>query len=216
MIKLGLLGFWILLSFFSHAPAQGQFEFENNFIHTISFVTGNEEGIEKNLDDNFQWMQNQGHTHLRFFGIYPDGYHTFPSFTLDTNGFPSDSTTEQVLGILVNKAKPYGITINFDGWEVIAESNRDTTELGVGYITEEELSTVVLNASPVDNPAIVKTRRAPIRRLLHVKLLFLPSMIPKLILTCSGRALRGWCVITPGETRRKMLLVIGLPFIRFR
>jgi hypothetical protein len=123
--------------------AQPQFEFENNWLMWLSFVSGVDEGIEKNLDDNFGWMQAQGYTHLRFFGILPTGVHTFPSPTLDTNGYPNSPMHEAVLPILVNKADQYGITINFDGWEVIAESNSDTTRLGVGYVTADELRLVV-------------------------------------------------------------------------
>lgn len=78
-------------------------------------------------------MRGQGYTHLRFFGIYPNGNHAFHSPTLDANGYISDPLWESVLPILVDKAFEHEITINFDGWEVIAESNRDTTELGVGY-----------------------------------------------------------------------------------
>jgi hypothetical protein len=109
----------------------------------VSFVTGHDDGMEQNLDDNLGWMQSQGYTHLRFFGIYPNGLHAFPSPTLDANGFPTDPLFESVLSLLVSKAADYGIVVNFDGWEVIAESNRDTTQLGVGYMTEEEVADVV-------------------------------------------------------------------------
>ena len=127
----------------NNISAQQQFEFCNNFIHNLSFVTGQDEGIEQNLNDNFGWMQDQGYTHLRFFGIYPNGYHTFPSPTLDSNGYPTDPTLETILAIIINKADQYDIIINFDGWEVIAESNQDTTQTGFEYLTEEELATVV-------------------------------------------------------------------------
>jgi len=136
----------LLLSFvfvITNLSAQQQFELVNNFIFSISFITGENEGTEQNLDDNFQWMQEQGYTHLRFFGIFPNGHHTFPSPTLDANGYPTDPALETVLGIIVTKANQYGVTVNFDGWEVIAESNRDTTLLGVGYITEDEISEIV-------------------------------------------------------------------------
>ncbi len=43
----------------------------------------------------------------------------------------------------MTKAQQHGIIVNFDGWEVIAESNYDTTELGVGFVTEEELASIV-------------------------------------------------------------------------
>lgn len=127
----------------SAAVAQPQFELENNWLQWVSFVTGQDEGMEQNLDDNLGWMQSQGYTHLRFFGIYPNGLHAFPSPTLDANGFPNNPLFESVLSLLVSKAGDYGIVVNFDGWEVIAESNRDTTQLGVGYMTEEEVADVV-------------------------------------------------------------------------
>lgn len=120
-----------------------QFELTNNFLQNLSFITGTNRGMEQNLDDNFAWMQQQGYTHLRFFGIYPNGRYTFPSPTLEANGYVTNSYFEPVLELLVLKANEYGITVNFDGWEVIAEANRDTTILGVGYITEEELAAVV-------------------------------------------------------------------------
>jgi len=125
------------------ASAQLQVELENNWLQWISFVTGQDEGIEQNLTDNFQWMRDQGYTHLRFFGIYPTGVHTFPSPTLDANGYPSSPMFEAVLPILVAKAAEFDIVVNFDGWEVIAESNRDPTTLGVDPLTEDELADVV-------------------------------------------------------------------------
>lgn len=125
------------------AFAQPQFELENNWLQWMSFVTGQDEGMEQNLDDNLGWMQSQGYTHLRFFGIYPNGLHAFPSPTLDANGYPTNPLFESVLPVLVSKAGDYGIVVNFDGWEVIAESNRDTTQLGVGYMTEDEVADVV-------------------------------------------------------------------------
>ena len=128
--------FCIIVNAFANSFAQQQFELENNFLQNLSFITGQDEGIEQNLNDNFGWMQVQGYTHLRFFGIYPNGYHTFPSPTLDANNYPTDSNLETTLKILVKKANQYGITVNFDGWEVFAESNQDTTFLGVSYLTE--------------------------------------------------------------------------------
>ncbi len=127
----------------SASLAQQQFEFCNNWLQNVSFITGTDRGMEQNLEDNFGWMQEQGYTHLRFFGIYPNGYHAFPSPTLDANGFPTNSYFEGILELLVLKANQFSITVNFDGWEVIAESNYDTTELGVSFITEQELGDVV-------------------------------------------------------------------------
>ena len=122
--------------------AQSDFELENNWFQWVSVVTGQDEGIEQNLADNFSWMQTQGYTHLRFFGILPTGVHMFPSPTLDANGFATDPLFESVLAQLVAKADEYGIAINFDGWEVIAESNRDPTVLGVDFMTEDEVADV--------------------------------------------------------------------------
>ena len=122
---------------------QAQFELENNWLMWLSLQSGQDEGIEANLDDNFAWMLEQGYTHLRFFGIYPTGVHTFPSPTLDANGYPSEPYFEAVLPILVSKADQWGIVINFDGWEVLAETNHDTTELGVGYLSAAEIADVV-------------------------------------------------------------------------
>ncbi|MCP4582303.1 MAG: hypothetical protein GY839_11875 [candidate division Zixibacteria bacterium] len=137
--------FVIILGLFAcpNTVAQPQFEFCNNFIQNISFVTGADEGIERNLDDNFGWMQEQGYTHLRYFGIYANAFHTFPSPTLDANGYPTNSSLESVLEILIDKANQHGIIVNFDGWEVIAESNYDTTQTGFGYLTEAEVGEVV-------------------------------------------------------------------------
>lgn len=123
-------------------PAQ-EFEFVNNFLMNLSFITGTDRGMEQNLEDNFTWMQQQGYTHLRFFGIFPNGYHCFPSPTLDANGFPNHPYLEGTLELLVPKANEHGITVNFDGWEVLAGSNYDTTELGVSFITEDELAAIV-------------------------------------------------------------------------
>ena len=122
---------------------QLEFEFVNNFLQNLSFITGTDRGKEQNLEDNMTWLQQQGYTHLRFFGIYPNGYHAFPSATLDANGFPTNAAFETTLELLIDAATGHGITVNFDGWEVIAESNRDTTALGVGYITEAELAAVI-------------------------------------------------------------------------
>ena len=116
--------------------AQPDFEFENNWLQWLSFLSGQDEGIEQNLADNFSWMQTQGYTHLRFFGILPNGVHMFPSPTLDANGYPSDPLFESVLPQLVAKADEYGIAINFDGWEVIAESNQDPTSFGKCWPSE--------------------------------------------------------------------------------
>jgi hypothetical protein len=134
---------FLSLVFFSRSVSALEFEFENNFLMNLSFKTGTDRGMEQNLDDNFLWMQEQGYTHLRFFGIYPNGYHCFPSPTLDANGFPNHPYLESTLALLVPKANQYGITVNFDGWEVLAESNYDTTRLGVSFITEDELAAVV-------------------------------------------------------------------------
>ena len=101
MCKLIKLFFLICALVITDVSAQQQFELVNNFIFSISFITGENEGTEQNLDDNFQWMQTQGYTHLRFFGIFPNGYHAFPSPTLDANGFPTNPTIEPVLGIMV-------------------------------------------------------------------------------------------------------------------
>lgn len=131
-----------IISATSPTSAQ-QFELTNNFLQNLSFITGTDRGMEQNLDDNFAWMQQQGYTHLRFFGILPNGRYMFPSPTLEANGYPAHSYFESVLELLVLKANEYGITVNFDGWEVIAESNMDTTVLGVSFITEEELAAVI-------------------------------------------------------------------------
>ena len=125
------------------ACAQPDFEFENNWLQWVSFVTGQDEGIDQNLADNFSWMQDQGYTHLRFFGIYPNGLHAFPSPTLDANGYPTNPLFESVLPQLVARADEYGIAINFDGWEVIAESNQNPTIPGVDFMTEDEVAEVV-------------------------------------------------------------------------
>ena len=121
-----------------------QLEYCNNFLMNYSFITGTDRGMEQNLDDNLTWMTDQGYTHLRFFGIFPNGVHCFPSHTLDSNGWPSSAYHEQTLALLMQKAQQHGIVVNFDGWEIIAESNYDTTKLGVGYITEEELGAILL------------------------------------------------------------------------
>lgn len=120
-----------------------QFEFCNNFLMNLSFVTGTDRGMAQNLDDNLDWMHDQGYTHLRFFGIFPNRVHCFPSPTLDANGYPRSSYHESVLELLVAKCQEHGIVINFDGWEVIAEANYDTAAAGVGYITAAELGAVV-------------------------------------------------------------------------
>lgn len=138
--KISILAFLLLNS---SVFSQQQYEFCNNFIQDISFITGQDEGIEQNLDDNFNWMQEQGYTNLRYFGIYSNGYHTFPSPTLDANNYPSNAILETYLETIVNKANQYDITINFDGLEVISGSNFDTTQTGFGYITEQELADVV-------------------------------------------------------------------------
>ncbi|MFC2151470.1 T9SS type A sorting domain-containing protein [Bacteroidota bacterium] len=143
MKKLKIFLICIFIINFSDILAQQQFEFCNNFIQNLSFITGQDEGIDQNLDDNFTWMQNQGYTHLRFFGIFPNGYHTFPSPTLDANGYPTDSEMETFLGLIISKADQYGIIVNFDGLEIIAESNRDTLQSGYGYLTEQEVASVV-------------------------------------------------------------------------
>ena len=134
---------FLLVSVLFGIVSAQEFEFENNFLMNLSFKTGTDRGMEQNLDDNFLWMQEQGYTHLRFFGIFPNGYHCFPSPTLDANGFPNHTYLESTLALLVPKANQYGITVNFDGWEVLAESNYDTTLLGVSFITENELAAVV-------------------------------------------------------------------------
>ena len=140
-MKLIILTLFILICF---SPAICQdFEFCNNFLMNYSFIIGTDRGVEQNLEDNLTWMNEQGYTHLRFFGIYPNGVHIFPSLTLDSNGYPNSSYHESVLEQLVIKAQQHGIVINFDGWEVIAESNYDTTALGVNFITPEELAQVV-------------------------------------------------------------------------
>jgi len=126
----------------SAASAQ-QFEFCNNFLQNLSFVTGTDRGRDQNLEDNFTWMQQQGYTHLRFFGILANRYYTFPSTTLQANGYPTNSFFTSVLEPLVQKADEHSIIINFDGWEVIAEANYDTLAAGVGYITAPELGAVV-------------------------------------------------------------------------
>lgn len=155
-IRRGVL--YLILIIATLAPiastAQPQFELENNWLTNLSFVTGTNRGVEQNLDDNFGWMLDQGYTHLRFFGIFPNGVHTFPSATLDANGYPNSAYHEALLSTLVAKAAEYGIAINFDGWEVIAESNRDTTALGVGYITEQELAAVVAEVLSFGVPLI--------------------------------------------------------------
>lgn len=132
----------VFISVCSPIVAQ-EFELTNNFLMNLSFVTGTDRGVERNLDDNLSWMQGQGYTHLRFFGIFPNGVHCFPSPTLNANGYPNSSYHEPILELLVSKAALYNITVNFDGWEVIAESNRDTTGLGVGFVTPAELGQVV-------------------------------------------------------------------------
>ncbi|MCD4794520.1 MAG: T9SS type A sorting domain-containing protein [Bacteroidales bacterium] len=142
MKKLNLFLICIIINF-SSVLGQQQFEFCNNFIQNLSFITGTDEGIEQNLDDNFGWMQDQGYTHLRYFGIYPNGYHIFPSPTLDANGYPTDSGLETYLSIILSKADQYGIIVNFDGLEIIAESNQDTLQSGYGYLTEQEVADVV-------------------------------------------------------------------------
>ncbi len=128
---------------YSSGWAEQQFEFCNNWLMNVSFVTGTNRGMDQNLDDNLGWLNEQGYTHLRFFGIFPNGVHCFPSPTLDANGYPNSPYHEPVLELLVSKAAQFGITVNFDGWEVIAESNYDTTVLGVGFITAEELGAIV-------------------------------------------------------------------------
>lgn len=138
----------------SGLPAQPQYEFANNWITNVSFLTRSDRGVYQNLDDNFTWMRTQGYTHLRFFGIYPNGYHIFPSATLDAHHFPTDPVFETYLSALVAKANQYGIVVNFDGWEVIAESNNDTTRLGVGYIDEEELAAIVSDVLSLGVPMI--------------------------------------------------------------
>lgn len=85
MEKLSVFIFCIIINF-TNSLAQQQYELVNNFIFSYNFITGNDEGIEQNLEGNFQWMQDQGYTHLRFFGIFSNGYHSFPSPTLDANG----------------------------------------------------------------------------------------------------------------------------------
>ena len=134
----------VLIANFAKAGfGQAQFEFENNWLMWVSFQSGQDEGIETNLDDNFAWMREQGYTHLRFFGIHPSGQHAFPSPTLDANGYPNNPLFESVLPILVSKADQWNIVINFDGWESLAEANHDTTALGVGYLTSTEIADVV-------------------------------------------------------------------------
>jgi hypothetical protein len=140
-MKLKILAF--ILLFFASAALGNDYEFCNNFLMNFSFKTWTDRGIEQNLEDNMTWMNEQGYTHLRFFGIFPNGVHTFPSPTLDSNGYPNSPYHEAVSEQLVIKSQQHGITVNFDGWEVIAESNYDTTELGVGYITPEELAQIV-------------------------------------------------------------------------
>ncbi len=132
----------VLVAIWSPAAAE-EFEFVNNFLMNMSFVTFTDRGVEQNLDDNLSWMQAQGYTHLRFFGIFPNGIHCFPSPTLDANGYPNSAYHEQVLALLAAKAAQHNIVVNFDGWETIAEANRDTTALGVGYLTPEEVAQVV-------------------------------------------------------------------------
>jgi hypothetical protein len=126
----------------SAASAQ-QFEFCNNFLQNLSFVTGTDRGREQNLDDNFTWMQQQGYTYLRFFGIFANRYYSFPSTTLQANGYPTSSFFTSILQPLVQAADEHGIVVNFDGWEVIAEANYDTAAAGVNYITAPELGDVV-------------------------------------------------------------------------
>jgi len=127
----------------SALSADQQYEFCNNFLMNLSFVTGTDRGMAQNLDDNFGWMQDQGYTHLRFFGIFPNRVHCFPSPTLDANGYPRSPYHEPVLELLASKAQEHNIVVNFDGWEVIAEANYDTAAAGVGYITPEEIGDVV-------------------------------------------------------------------------
>lgn len=136
VLTMALMGCWAI------AVSQ-DIEYCNNFLMNYSFLTGTNLGIEQNLEDNLTWMNDQGYTHLRFFGIYPNGVHIFPSSTLDSNGYPNSSYHEGVLEQLVIKAEQHDITVNFDGWEVIAESNYDTTDLGVGFITPDELALIV-------------------------------------------------------------------------
>ena len=135
--------FIITFIFCASASFSQDFEYCNNFLMNYSFITFTDRGVEQNLEDNLSWMEEQGYTHLRFFGIYPNGVHIFPSATLDSNGYPNSSYHEPVLEQLVNKAVNHGIVVNFDGWEIIAESNYDTTNLGVSYITPEELSLII-------------------------------------------------------------------------
>jgi len=125
-------------------PAECQeYEFCNNFLMNLSFVTGTDRGMIRNLHDNFGWMQTQGYTHLRFFGIFPNRIHCFASPTLDENGYPNSPYHEPVLELMIPIAADYGITVNFDGWETIAEANYDTASAGVGYISPEEVAQVV-------------------------------------------------------------------------
>jgi hypothetical protein len=133
----------IVITFVNLGVAAPEFEYCNNFLMNYSFLTGNDRGMAQNLDDNLSWMAGQGYTHLRFFGIFPNGVHCFPSPTLNANGWPGSAYHEQVLPLLLQKAEQHGIVVNFDGWEIIAESNYDTTVLGVNFISEEELATVV-------------------------------------------------------------------------
>jgi hypothetical protein len=120
-----------------------QFEFCNNFLMNLSFITGTNRGMDQNLEDNLTWMNDQGYTHLRFFGIFANRVHCFPSPTLNANGYPRSSYHESVLALLATKCQEHNIVLNFDGWEVIAEANYDTAAAGVGYITVDELGDVL-------------------------------------------------------------------------
>ncbi len=136
------IAFAVIIFAASAASAQ-QFEFCNNFLQNLSFVTGTDRGRTQNLEDNFTWMQQQGYSHLRFFGIFANRYYSFPSTTLQANGYPTNSFFTTILEPLVQAADGHGITVNFDGWEVIAEANYDTAAAGVSYITSQELGAVV-------------------------------------------------------------------------
>jgi hypothetical protein len=127
----------------SNSFAEQQYEFCNNFLMNLSFITGTDRGMEQNLDDNFTWMNDQGYTHLRFFGIFSNRIHCFPSPTLNANGYPRSPYHEAVLELMMTKAQQHNIAVNFDGWEVIAEANYDTAAAGVGFITEQEIGDIV-------------------------------------------------------------------------
>lgn len=141
--RIGVLICLIALFLCSESFADQQFEFCNNFLMNLSFITGTDRGMSQNLEDNLTWMNDQGYTHLRFFGIFPNHVHCFPSPTLDANGYPQSPYHEEVLGLLAAKCKEHNIVLNFDGWEVIAEANYDSAAAGVGYITVDELGSVV-------------------------------------------------------------------------